>query len=332
MMRELSSQHRPTGALVSVVIPTYNRANLITDALDSIVAQTYRPIEIVVADDGSKDDTASVIERWRERPKNQTVALRYVVQENRGQNPARNFGILNATGEYVTFLDSDDCYLPEKIAKEMARMDDPEVGAVYCGIVNVDIATGEREVVRHAYPEGRLFRRLLVKDITNPTSTYLVRKAVLDHVGIYDEAMSGRTDWEMTLRMARHYKIAAVPEPLVEFRAHPGPRTAANRQREIEGFGYIRRKYAADVAALPFGERRLAHSAYYRRMGRVHLHGNLSRRKALTYYLAAVANGPSEFDNWAALAGFFMPKALRRGLHTRWNRQFGDTGFAIRSH
>ena len=322
----------PGGDLVSVVIPTYNRAHLICDALDSVVAQNYRPIEIVIVDDGSNDDTADVVARWRERPGNDTVLLRLVGQNNRGQNPARNRGILDSTGTLVTFLDSDDCYRPEKVEKQVARFADPEVGAVYCGIANVDMTTGEAEPLAHAYPEGRMFERLLVKDITNPTSTYMVRRSVLDRVGIYDEAMSGRTDWEMTLRIARDHAIAAVPEPLVEFRAHAGPRTATFREREIAGYRYIREKYADDIKALPLGARMAARAAYYRRMGRAHFHGRLSPSKALGYYAAALACAPTEFDNWAAFTGFFLPGRLRRGIHQRWNRRLGGTRLAIRSH
>ena len=322
----------PAGALVSVVIPSYNRAHLICDALDSVVAQTYRPIEIVVVDDGSTDATADVVEEWLKRPCNDTVMLRFVVQEKRGKNPTRNRGILESTGGLISFLDSDDRYRPLKVQKQVARFADSQVGAVYCGIANVDMTTGETETLAHAYPEGRLFERLLVKDITNPTSTYMVRRSVLDRVGLFDEAISGRTDWEMALQIARDHAIAAVPEPLVEFRAHGGARTATFPEREIAGFRHIRRKYADDIASLPVRARMAARSTYYRRMGRVHLHSKLSRSKALGYYLAAVACAPAEFDNWAAFTGFFLPGRLRGVINRYWNRVFGASRLAIRSH
>jgi len=322
----------PAAALVSVVIPTYNRAHLICDALDSVVAQTYRPIEIVVVDDGSTDATADVIDEWLKRPGNDTVMLRFVAQEKRGKNPTRNRGILESTGGLISFLDSDDRYRPLKLEKQVTRFADPQVGAVYCGIANADMMTGETETLAHAYPEGRLFERLLIKDITNPTSTYMVRRSVLDRVGLFDEAMSGRTDWEMALRIARDHVIAAVPEPLVEFRAHGGARTATFPEREIAGFRHIRRKYADDIASLPVRARMAARSTYYRRMGRVHLHSKLSRSKALGYYLAALACAPSEFDNWAAFTGFFLPRRLRSVINRYWNRVFGSSRLAIRSH
>jgi glycosyltransferase involved in cell wall biosynthesis len=325
-------KNQVTGTLVSVVIPTYNRAHLICDALNSVVAQTYRPIEIVVVDDGSTDATADVIDEWLERPGNDTVMLRFVAQEKRGKNPTRNRGILESTGDLIGFLDSDDRYRPSKVEKQVARFSDPQVGAVYCGIANVDMTTGEAETLAHAYPEGHLFKRLLIKDITNPTSTYMVRRSVLDRVGLFDEAISGRTDWEMALRIARDNVIAAVPEPLVEFRAHGGARTATFPEREIAGFRHIRRKYADDIASLPVRARMAARAAYYRRMGRVNLHGNLSRPSAFGYYVAALACAPTEFDNWAAFTGFFLPATLRRAVNLHWNRVFGGSRWAIRSH
>lgn len=316
---------------VTVVIPSYNRAHLVADALDSVAAQTHRPISIILVDDGSTDDTAGVVEAWAAR--HPDVPLTYLTQPNRGKCSARNAGAAAVTTPYVAFLDSDDCYLPDKTARQVERLEaDPDLGAVYCGIVDVDLRTGERSVQVHAYPQGRLFERLLVRDVTNPTSTYLIRKSVIDDVGALNEAIDGRTDWEMTLRMAKKYAIGAVPEALIEFRAHAGPRTASNRQHEIGGFRYIRERYREDLAALPFRTRAAARSTYYRRMGRVQLHGGLSRRKALVYYLGALANGPTDFDNYAAFAGLLLPPGLRGSIHKRWNRVFGGTALAIRSH
>lgn len=323
-------KHRP---LVSVVVPTYNRAQLVCDALDSVAAQTWRPIEIVVVDDGSTDASREAIVEWRERNEDQSLSLCYIHQANQGQNAARNTGIAAARGEFIAFLDSDDVYLPAKLEKQVALLArHKEFGAAYCGIVDVDLRDGARRILPHAYPQGQLFERLLVRDITAPTSTYLIRRTVIEDVGALCSEIDGRTDWEMTLRIARRYPIGAVAEPLIEFRAHEGPRTMANRQREIGGYRYIREKYRAELAALPLGRRMAARSAYYRRMGRVQFHGGLSWPRALGYQLAALANGPGDFDNYAALAGLFLPSGLRAALHDRWNRAFGGTALAIRSH
>lgn len=101
---------------VSVVIPTYNRAHLICDALDSVAAQTFNDVEIIVVDDGSEDDTATVVEAWKART-HPAIELSYHLQNNAGGNVARNTGIKAASGRYVAFLDSDDVWHPEKLEK-----------------------------------------------------------------------------------------------------------------------------------------------------------------------------------------------------------------------
>ncbi len=105
----MSGTDRP---IISVVIPTYNRAAFICRAVDSALGQTYAPLEVVVVDDGSKDDTREVLRKYGDR-------IRYVAKENGGVSSARNVGVREATGEYIAFLDSDDTWVPEKLAVQM---------------------------------------------------------------------------------------------------------------------------------------------------------------------------------------------------------------------
>ena len=226
------------------------------------------------------------------------------------------------------------CGIAEKLEKQIAEFEQhPEYGAVYCGVQHVDAATGSvTEPVERPYPQGELLQRMLVKDVTAPTSTYLVRREVFDKVGQFDTGLKARQDWDMWIRVAAGYEIGCVPEALVDFRDHAGPRTATNPQREIDAYRAILEKYAGLRARASFPVRRKAMAAYYRRMGRVHLHQAISRPKAFGYYLASIAAWPLDFDSYAAFAGFFLPKGFRAGLHRRWNRVFGKTPFAIRSH
>ena len=332
-MKQFDTSTATASQLATVIIPTYNRAHLICDALDSVAAQTYRPIEIIVVDDGSTDQTREEVTRWMEMNQSPDLTFKLLEQANKGKCAARNTGYAKANGEFVAFLDSDDVCLPERIEKQIDVLNRrPEFGAVYCGLIEVDLQDGSRRIQAHEFPQGWLFEQLLVRDVTNPTSTYLFRHSAIETVGALCPEIDGRTDWEMALRLARRYPIGVVREPLVELRAHSGPRTATNRQNEIDGYRYIRRRYQDEIAALPLRRRMVARSSYYRRMGRVQFHGGLSWPKALAYDLAATACDPTDFDNFAALAGLFLPKPLRAALHHRWNRVFGDTGLAIRSH
>ena len=125
---------------------------------------------------------------------------------------------------------------------------------------------------------------------------------------------------------------SAAPEPLVDYVEHSGLRTACNPKKEISAYRAIMAKYAALRAAQPVAVRQAAKSAFYRRMGREHLHNGLGTGTALGFYLRALFSWPFDFDNYAALLGWFLPASQRSSLHRAWNRIFGKTFLAIRSH
>ncbi len=121
--------------VVSVIIPTFNRREYVQEAIDSVLAQTYTDYEIIVIDDGSTDGTGEAL---RERYGNRVI---YEWQENQGESVARNRGIALAQGEYIAFLDSDDLWLPEKLAKQVAYLEEhSEMGSVICQFLNMDAA------------------------------------------------------------------------------------------------------------------------------------------------------------------------------------------------
>ncbi len=321
--------------LVSVVVPTYNRAKLLVDALDSIVSQDYRPLEIIVVDDGSTDETPDVLERWGVAHERDTeLVFITIFQSNQGGNVARNRGIAAVNGTYIGFLDSDDLWHTSKLRKQIvAFQEDKNVGGVYCGVQHVDLETEQViEPIDRSYAHGWLLDQMLIKDVTAPTSAYIVRKEVFAKVGGFDIDLQARQDWDMWIRLASEFKIACVKETLVDFRQHSGLRTASNPDKEIQAYRRILEKYAGLRAERPFTVRQTAKAAYYRRMGRVHFHYKQEWWSALGYYSRAIIAWPFVFDSYAALAGLFFPGSLRAKLHRAWNGIFGDTRFAIRSH
>lgn len=324
----------PSNALISVVIPTYNRAHLVLDAIWSVVGQSYRPLEIVVVDDGSQDETQAVIEAWVAEHREKGVELQYVYQENQGGNVARNTGIQSSTGKYVAFLDSDDCWNSQKLALqlEVFRME-PEVGAVYSGLRHVKVGDEHGgDSASRIYPSGNILSQMLVRDVTAPTSTYMVRRKVFDEVGFFDVSLQARQDWDMWIRVASAYKIGCVGKPLVDFREHEGERTASNPMKEVRAYEVIIEKYAHLRAKEGWRVRAAAMGAYYKRMGRVYFHHKLSLGKAFIFSMKSLCVWPFDFDAWAAFAGMLMPTKLRASLHRLWNRVFGATAFGIKSH
>lgn len=320
---------------MSVVVPTYNRAHLIVDALESISGQTYRPIEIVVVDDGSTDDSQRTVERWTaEHCEHRRLTLKYVAQANEGANAARNRGVAEAKGAYVAFLDSDDRWLPEKLAKQMPLFQsNREVGGVYCGLRYVNLVTGEAApTAERSFPSGRILDRLLVHDVTEGTPCWIIRRSCLEEIGGFDKSLPARQDWDMWIRLAAKYAIAVVPEILVIAGDHPGERVRTSAQRELDAHRSIFDKYASLRSQFPISVRLGARSAMYRRRGRVYFHRGISTPKAILMELMAIVTWPFNFDSYAALLGMMMPKGLRRKTHILWNRAFGKTALAIKAH
>jgi glycosyltransferase involved in cell wall biosynthesis len=322
-----------TDCLISVVIPTFNRAHFIGQAISSVAQQTYRPIEVLVVDDGSDDGTESVVATLRDSNRFPNVSLKYFRQDRKGGNAARNLGIQHAAGEWIAFLDSDDQWQAEKLEKQIRLVQSqPQFRAVYCGLQSLNLETGETRLVHNDYRSGNLLSDLLVRDVTAPTSAYMVHRDVFAQVGGFDCELEARQDWEMWIRIATKFQIGAVPEPLTIYCEHNGPRTNSDPLREIRAYQRIRSKYHPHLSAESRRVQHAAEASFYKRMGRVYLRNDLGRFKALRYYLRAVWLQPSDFDHWAALGGWFLPGSLRRGLSSVIGKYLSRFGMVIRSH
>jgi glycosyltransferase involved in cell wall biosynthesis len=197
--------------LVSAVIPTYNRGHVIERAVNSVLAQTYRPIEIIIVDDGSTDDTAAIVERLA------VPTLRYYRSPtNIGASAARNLGIARACGDLIAFLDVDDEWLPDKTARQVACFaGEPDtLGVVYCGIREISARWAPVDrVPRH---RGDLFETLRVVNVLR-TSGVMVRRRVFEDVGGFDCDLTARHDWDLWLRMARRYRFDFIPDVAVRY-------------------------------------------------------------------------------------------------------------------
>ena len=320
---------------VSVVLPTYNRKDLVIVALESIFRQSFRPIEVLVVDDGSTDNTIDIIREWvntTETPDNFVVQC--VRQDNKGANAARNRGILHSTGEFIAFLDSDDQWVSSKLEKQMnVFRSNPEVSAVYCGLRYLNVENGQHlPDSPRQYPIGRILKDILVHDVTEGTPCWVVRKRCFEHVGLFDEGLPARQDWDMSIRLAAAYTIGCVSEVLVEAGEHPGERVRSNPMKEIESHRRIFEKYSLLRAQFPLSVRLAARSAMYRRRGRVYFHRGISGKRAFSMYLLAILVWPFNFDSYAALIGMMLSAEFRRKIRFFWNRIFGKTKLAIKTH
>jgi glycosyltransferase involved in cell wall biosynthesis len=184
--------------LVSIVIPAYNIERYIVGAVESALAQTYRPLEIIVTDDGSTDGTKTLLEPYIAKGE-----VRYIYQKNKGIAGARNTAIRAAKGEYIALLDGDDLFLPEKISRQVAYLEEhPECDASYCGIwIFYDGAPDDVFKLNYTYYSGiDVFPNLLRKQFINPT-TLVIRRTVFEKFGFFDEKIGYCEDWELCLRI-----------------------------------------------------------------------------------------------------------------------------------
>ena len=203
-----------------MIIPTYNRRDLLPRALDSVLAQTVPVDEIIVIDDGSTDGTDDMLRaRYGDR-------VRYVWQPNAGVSAARNHGLRLAQGRYLALLDSDDLWLPTKTELQVAFLDaHPDFGMVVCDVERVDSEYRHIDVFHRRdtlREDGWVLRWVLHNPALAPASV-LMRREVVDQLGGFDEGLRTAEDLEFHLRVARHWKIGVVEQALVRaMRGHDG--------------------------------------------------------------------------------------------------------------
>jgi glycosyltransferase involved in cell wall biosynthesis len=200
---------------VSVVIPTYNRAGVVSRALTSLGSQTRPPDEVIVIDDGSNDDTERLI-------RHEFPAVRYLRQENRGVAAARNRGIREARGEWLAFLDSDDEWLPQKLERQLeALRQQPQF--LLCHTNEIWIRRGRRvnPMKKHAKSGGHIFQKCLPLCVISP-SAVILHRGVLERVGLFDESLPACEDYDLWLRVTSLYPVLYLEDPLiVKYGGHP---------------------------------------------------------------------------------------------------------------
>jgi glycosyltransferase involved in cell wall biosynthesis len=198
-------------ALVSVVLPAYNRAPVLPRAIASVLSQSYAHLEIIVVDDGSTDDTEAAVRAIGD------PRVRYLRRENGGAGAARNTGIAAARGAFIAFQDSDDEWLPEKLAKQCARLAaaPDDVGVVVCGHLG---SYGPDRVIEVTVDEpmqrGDAIGSLLTGLWYIPP-TWLVRASVFERAGRFDEELPSAEDWDLAFRLADACRFDCIPEVLV---------------------------------------------------------------------------------------------------------------------
>jgi len=271
--------------LVSVIIPFYNRLHWVAEAVQSVRAQTRPTGEIILVDDGSVED----VRAWLNL---EADDLRYIHQANKGPAAARNRGIDAAQGEFLAFLDSDDLFLPEKLARQLAAMlDHPDVLMSHTSYVRIDGVGNLMEVIHSGQYGGRVFPEILLGCMI-ATPTVMIRRAALgDHLR-FNEAVHIGEDILLWSQLARRSAILGIDEPLSKVRLH-GRNVAFDHAAQIQGL-YNLLNYGIRVSPdLSVAQRRKLSSVHYRKIAD-HYYHNRQKLRAFACVAQAAMNDPAD--------------------------------------
>lgn len=230
--------------IFSVVIPSYNREQVVLRAISSVLNQTFQDFEIVVVDDGSKDNTRQVVESIND------PRVRYIWQKNQGATVARNTGIQNARGKYVSFLDSDDEWFNTMLEKQFETyQSDPYIGCVYS---DVHIINAKGKVSSFSKPLGicdNSYKLILLQGYMAPTSVLSAKRDVLVKVGMFDTELPASQDDDICFKLAKNSKVGFIPEVLANMYVGQQNRISINKDRVARGWWMLRNKYEEDIVS-----------------------------------------------------------------------------------
>ena len=281
------------------MIPVYNGAGYVGEAISSVLAQTLKPLECIVVDDGSTDATAAVVSEYGRE-------VKYVYQENRGVSLARNRGAAEAVGDVLAFLDHDDAWLPHKLERQLAELRNGEAMLVICAMSITDasgVVTGERRL----RATGNLAAGMLMFDgteVPSCSSTGVIWKNAFHQLGGFDLRLGTSADWDLLFNAVIRGWLGYVDEPLVRYRVH-----GENMSRSVPAMEhdmlYAYRKAFADprLPASLRDSRRRAYAQLYRMLSGSYNHAG-DNRNALRTAVASLLNDPrpiaGEFRRFAS--------------------------------
>jgi len=293
---------------VSIVIPTYNREDTIGRAIESALKQTYEQFEIIVVDDGSTDETPEIVKQYNDD------RIRYVrYTPNEGQNHARNVGLQNAQGEYISYLDSDDKFLPRHL--EVAVKNLEQLPDEFAGVV-----TGHRddlgeEVVEKEVYDGRVVYEDLINDMyakIGGLSLLTFRRGILDTIGYHDENVTKCTDLDFYLQILGEYNLFGINETLC-YRYKQEDSVSINAKNIVDGEQVIINKYSDKLTKFNISKRRYNKAIAHTELGEM---GNARRdffkcildypyRKKYYYHFLLSIFGKQLFDQYSLVGREF---------------------------
>lgn len=206
-------------ATISVIIPTYNAERTILETIESVQKQTFKDFEIVIINDGSSDRTLNLVDEIGDN------RIKIFTYENGGLPTARNRGISHSTGEFITFLDADDLWTPNKLERQLNLLNaNPEADVAYSWTYFMDESENARTINPGdpVYLEGNVYANLLSKNFIASGSNVLITREAVETIGEFDPECGGSADWDYWIRLASQYSFVVVPEHQIYYRRSAG--------------------------------------------------------------------------------------------------------------
>lgn len=304
--------------LVSVILPSFNRADLILDSIQSLLDQSNSNFELIVIDDGSEDNTRDLLAPFAKQG-----LLKYAYQENAGLPAARNHGIRLAKGELITFLDSDDLYLPQKLEKQVLFLNEhPDASLVHCWFSKFSEQVDDLGLRNTSWFSGEIYPQILLQwSVLMAVPCVMLRREVFDKVGRFNESLRWAEDLDLWRRVARHYAFHVIPESLVRIRVHPAS-MSSDKSQGARHFSIMLQEAFADDPEMTPGFQRKAWASMYTNVAHNLLGQGGAEHMGLVrkYALNALTRSPLKLGALLALPASLLPNKLRTWLVERLRR------------
>ncbi|MDP9347344.1 MAG: glycosyltransferase [Actinomycetota bacterium] len=273
---------------MTAVIPAFNASRYIDTAIQSVLSQTYRPIECIVVDDGSTDSTAAQVRRWGDR-------VRLIQQPNTGVSAARNAGAAHAQGHWLAFLDADDAWKPDKLARQVVAAGSGATDrVVVCSVELIDAGGDRHGQLGWQSPSNVLESLLMLNARTvSCSSTLFMTRERFASVQGFDGELSMSADWDLLVRLAMRFSVSVLNVPLAEYRVHEGNMSRDIALQERDMIHAVHKAFVDPALPKQFLPRRRRALANLHRMLAGSFYVTGARRRALYHVARSIGYSPS---------------------------------------
>ena len=299
--------------MISIIIPTHNRAASLTRAVNSVRNQEYKDFELIVVSDGSTDETDAIMKDYTEKDRR----IKYChYMHAQGANHARNVGVMESSGEYIAFLDDDDEWHPTKLTKQLQVFEgDKRIGLVYSAI---RIIIQDKGIQYLSIPEasGDLSREILFHNCIKTTSSVMLKRNVFELAGGFDEKLPAMQDYDLWIRCLQITEVGCIREPLVNYYvSDKSNQISSYTDKYITAMEIIDEKYRVILDSLTKNEYRIRNADKYADLAKISLK-NKSTKQCRTYCVKSIQSKPNLYAIKLYIASFLDVDFVMRILQS----------------